>query len=169
MNETKKVKASEVKKQADALLENGGVGTRERFMQALPLLFSLKEAAAALKQFVKALEASADELSRQAAGYAEEHVTALDTPLAEVREGIRNGTVEIDGTTYRLTVSPDKIKRLDGGTLTQTFLKGLPKDWTKAKFVLVDGAFKDLGAEELAKHDLCREIKREWSVAAKAA
>ena len=165
MNETKKVKASEVKKQADALLENGGVGTRERFMQALPLLFSLK----ALKQFVKALEASADELSRQAAGYAEEHVTALDTPLAEVREGIRNGTVEIDGTTYRLTVSPDKIKRLDGGTLTQKFLEGLPKDWTKSKFVLVDGAFKGLGAEELAKHDLCREIKREWSVAAKAA
>ena len=39
MNETKKVKASEVKKQADALLENGGVGTRERFMQALHLLF----------------------------------------------------------------------------------------------------------------------------------
>ena len=168
MNETKKVKASEVKKQADALLENGGVGTRERFMQALPLLFSLKEAAA-LKQFVKALEASADELSRQAAGYAEEHVTALDTPLAEVRDGIRNGTVEIDGTTYRLTVSPDKIKRLDGGTLTQKFLEGLPKDWTKSKFVLVDGAFKDLGAEELAKHALCREIKREWSVAAKAA
>ena len=168
MNETKKVKASEVKKQADALLENGGVGTRERFMQAVPLLFSLKEAAA-LKQFVKALEASADELSRQAAGYAEEHVTALDTPLAEVRDGIRNGTVEIGGTTYRLTVSPDKIKRLDGGTLTQKFLEGLPKDWTKSKFVLVDGAFKDLGAEELAKHDLCREIKREWSVAAKAA
>jgi len=166
MNETKKVKASEVKKQADALLENGGVGTRERFLQALPLLFSLNEAASSLKQFVKALEASADELSRQAAGYAEEHVTALDTPLAEARDGVRNGTVEIDGTTYRLTVSPDKIKRLDGGSLTQAFLKGLPEGWTNSKFVLVEGAFKGVGAEEMARHGLRRETKREWSVAA---
>ena len=88
------MKASEVKKMADTMLENGGVGTRERFMQAVPLLFSLKEAAAKVKQFLKALEASADELSRQAAGYAEDHATALDAPLAEVRKGIRSGTVE---------------------------------------------------------------------------
>ena len=160
------MKASEVKKMADTMLENGGVGTRERFMQALPLLFSLKEAAAKVKQFAKALEASADELSRQAAGYAEDHATALDAPLAEVRKGIRSGTVEVGGVTYRLTVSPDKVVRLDGGTLTQEFLAGLPDGWTKSKLALVEGAFKDVEAEEMAKHDLRREIKREWSVAA---
>jgi hypothetical protein len=74
--------------------------------------------------------------------------------------------VEIGGTTYRLTVSPDRIRRLDGGNMTQQFLKGLPEGWTKAKLTLVEGAFKDLDAEELARHALCRETKREWSVAA---
>ena len=132
----------------------------------MPLVFALRGAAATVRQFAKALEASADELSRQAAGYAEEHPTALDTPLSEARDGVRNGTVEIGGTTYRLTVSPDRIRRLDGGNMTQQFLKGLPEGWTKAKLTLVEGAFKDLDAEELARHALCRETKREWSVAA---
>ena len=164
MNETKKVKASEVKKQADALLESG-VGTREMFLQALPLMFALRTVAASQKQFVKALEASADEISRQAAGYAEEHATALDAPLAEVRDGIRSGTVEIDGVTYRLTISPDKVVRLDGGNMTQQFLAELPEDWTKAKLSLAEGAFKDVDAEELARHNLRREIKRTWRTA----
>ena len=159
------MKPSEIKKQADALIE-GGVQRMESYRAAVPLVFALRGAAATVKQFAKALDDSANELSRQAAAYAEDHPTALDTPLAEVKDGVLNGTVEIDGTTYRLTVSPDKIKRLDGGSLTQQFLKGLPEGWTKAKLTLVDGAFKGLGAEELAKHDLCREIKREWSVAA---
>ena len=159
------MKPSEIKKQADALIE-GGVQRMESYRAAVPLVFALKGAAATVKQFAKALDDSASELSRQAAAYAEDHPTALDTPLAEVKDGVLNGTVEIDGTTYRLTISPDKIKRLDGGSLTQQFLKGLPEDWTKAKLTLVDGAFKGVGAEELARHDLCRETKREWSVAA---
>ena len=162
----KKMNASEVLKMADALLENGGIGTRERFLQALPLLFTLKEAAAGKRKFAKALDDCADELSRQAAGYAEDHVTALDAPLAEARDGIRSGTVEIGGDTYRLTVSPDKIKRLDGGSLTQGFLEGLPEGWTSSKLTLVEGAFKGVDAEEMARHGLRREIKREWSVAA---
>ena len=159
------MKPSEIKKQADALIE-GGVQRMESYRAAVPLVFALRGAAATVKQFAKALDDSVNELSRQAAAYAEDHPTALDTPLAEVKDGVLNGTVEIDGTTYRLTVSPDKIKRLDGGSLTQQFLKGLPEGWTKAKLTLVDGAFKGLGAEELARHDLCRETKREWSVAA---
>ena len=159
------MKPSEIKKQADALIENG-VQRMESYRAAVPLVFALRGAAATVKQFAKALDDSANELSRQAAAYAEDHPTALDTPLAEVKDGVLNGTVEIDGTTYRLTISPDKIKRLDGGSLTQQFLKGLPEGWTKAKLTLVDGAFKGLGAEELARHDLCRETKREWSVAA---
>lgn len=159
------MKPSEIKKQADALIE-GGVQRMESYRAALPLVFALRGAAATVKQFAKALEDSANELSRQAAGYAEEHPTALDTPLAEARDGVRNGTVEIDGTTYRLTISPDKIKRLDGGNLTQKFLEGLPEGWTSAKLALREGAFKGLDAEELARHDLRREMKREWSVAA---
>ena len=159
------MKPSEIKKQADALID-GGVQRMESYRAAVPLVFALRGAAATVKQFAKALDDSASELSRQAAAYAEDHPTALDTPLAEARDGVLNGTVEIDGVTYRLTVSPDKIKRLDGGSLTQAFLKGLPEGWTKAKLALVDGAFKGLGAEELARHDLCRETKREWSVAA---
>ena len=159
------MKPSEVKKQADALIE-GGVQRMESYRAAVPLVFALRGAAATVKQFAKALEASADELSRQAAGYAEEHPTALDEPLAEARDGVRSGMVEIDGVTYRLTISPDRIRRLDGGNMTQSFLAGLPEGWTKTRLALVDGAFKGLDAEELARHELCRETKREWSVAA---
>ena len=159
------MKPSEIKKQADALIE-GGVQRMESYRAAVPLVFALKGAAATVKQFAKALEASADELSRQAAGYAEEHPTALDEPLAEARDGVRSGMVEIDGVTYRLTISPDRIRRLDGGNMTQSFLAGLPEGWTKTRLALVDGAFKGLDAEELARHELCRETKREWSVAA---
>ena len=159
------MKPSEIKKQADALIE-GGVQRMESYRAAVPLVFALRGAAATVKQFAKALDDSASELSRQAAAYAEDHPTALDTPLAEARDGVRNGTVEIDGVTYRLTVSPDKIKRLDGGNLTQKFLEGLPEDWTSSKLTLREGAFKGLDAEELARHDLRREMKREWSVAA---
>ena len=159
------MKPSEIKKQADALIE-GGVQRMESYRAAVPLVFALRGAAATVKQFAKALEASADELSRQAAGYAEEHPTALDEPLAEARDGVRSGMVEIDGVTYRLTISPDRIRRLDGGNMTQSFLAGLPEGWTKTRLALVDGAFKGLDAEELARHELCRETKREWSVAA---
>ena len=159
------MKPSEIKKQADALID-GGVQRMESYRAAVPLVFALRGAAATVKQFAKALDDSANELSRQAAAYAEEHPTALDTPLAEARDGVLNGTVEIGGVTYRLTVSPDKIKRLDGGNMTQSFLAGLPEGWTSSRLALVEGAFKGLGAEELARHDLRRETKREWSVAA---
>ena len=159
------MKPSEIKKQADALIDSG-VQRMESYRAAVPLVFALRGAAATVKQFAKALDDSANELSRQAAAYAEEHPTALDTPLAEARDGVLNGTVEIGGVTYRLTVSPDKIKRLDGGNMTQSFLAGLPEGWTSSRLALVEGAFKGLGAEELARHDLRRETKREWSVAA---
>ena len=159
------MKPSEIKKQADALIDSG-VQRMESYRAAVPLVFALKGAAATVKQFAKALDDSANELSRQAAAYAEDHPTALDTPLAEARDGVLNGTVEIGGVTYRLTVSPDKIKRLDGGNMTQSFLAGLPEGWTSSRLALVEGAFKGLGAEELARHDLRRETKREWSVAA---
>ena len=159
------MKPSEIKKQADALIDSG-VQRMESYRAAVPLVFALRGAAATVKQFAKALDDSANELSRQAAAYAEEHPTALDTPLAEARDGVLNGTVEIGGVTYRLTISPDKIKRLDGGNMTQSFLAGLPEGWTSSRLALVEGAFKGLGAEELARHDLRRETKREWSVAA---
>ena len=159
------MKPSEIKKQADALIDSG-VQRMESYRAAVPLVFALRGASATVKQFAKALDDSANELSRQAAAYAEEHPTALDTPLAEARDGVLNGTVESGGVTYRLTVSPDKIKRLDGGNMTQSFLAGLPEGWTSSRLALVEGAFKGLGAEELARHDLRRETKREWSVAA---
>ena len=86
------MKPSEIKKQADALIDSG-VQRMESYRAAVPLVFALRGAAATVKQFAKALDDSANELSRQAAAYAEEHPTALDTPLAEARDGVLNGTV----------------------------------------------------------------------------
>jgi hypothetical protein len=53
------MKPSEIKKQADALIE-GGVQRMESYRAAVPLVFALRGAAATVRQFAKALEASAD-------------------------------------------------------------------------------------------------------------
>ena len=66
----------------------------------------------------------------------------------------------------QLAARRDASPHLLRGTLTQEFLAGLPDGWTKSKLALVEGAFRGVDAEEMAKHDLRREIKREWSVAA---
>ena len=107
----------------------------------------------------------ADELAEQATAYVADHVKALDEPLSEFRGDIENGTVEIEGVTYRLTVSPDAPKRIDGGTLNQDFLKRLPEGWTKEYLKLLVSALKDVDDGELAKHGLKRETKQVWSIA----
>ena len=160
------MKASEVKKMADTMLENGGVGTRERFMQALPLLFSLREAAAGLAAFSKALNASADALSEGAAAYAKDHAKALDEPLHEVAKGKTAGSVEIGTNRYTLTLTDGPLKRVTGDNMTESFLARLPGTWIKSKPVLDVTAINKLGVSEeiLFKHGLIRAEKRAWTM-----
>ena len=156
-------KATEVKKRGEALLENG-IANMEQYREAVPLIFALNEAAAGARAFAKALSDNAAELSDLAAAYAIDHKTALDEPLAEAKDGIKSGTVTIDETLYRLTISQGAPKRISGGSLTQSFLAGLPKAWTKTKLAPYVTGMKNATADELAEHDLQREVARVWSV-----
>ena len=153
----------ELKKQAEALLEQG-ITTKEAYKAALPLMFAVKDAASNANAFAKLLKALADEMSEKAAAYAIDHATALDAPLSDYRDGMERGFVEpVDGVGYALTISKGDIKRVTGGNLTQEFLAGLPKGWTKQKLEANKAAIKKAGADELARHDLYCELNRTWS------
>ncbi|MBO7399416.1 MAG: hypothetical protein J6V10_10020 [Clostridia bacterium] len=159
----------ELKKQAEALLENG-VNTKEAYKSALPLLFAVRDAAANASAFGKVLKSLADELSEKAAAYAIDHPTAFTTPLSDYKDGMQRGEFESDDdVTYALTISKGDVKRVTGGNLTQAFLAGLPKGWTKQKLDANKDAIKKESAEELAKHDLYCELKRTWSMIEHAA
>ena len=158
------MKPSELLKQATAILEDG-VKTRDAYRAAVPLIFDLREQAKSLGALVKSLRDAADDIGEGAAAYAIDHATALDAPLAQWKDGIERGTVEIDGRTYALTISDGDVRRISGGNLTQGFLAGLPDDWTAKRLELRKSALRDATADELEGHDLLREKDRDWSLA----
>ncbi len=160
----KKINAAAAEAAANGLIE-AKVRTKANLFAALPLVFDVRQAAAEQRKWAKDLDALADELAEQATAYVADHVKALDEPLSEFRGDIENGTVEIEGVTYRLTVSPDAPKRIDGGTLNQDFLKRLPEGWTKRYLKLLVSALKDEPDGKLAEYGLKRETKQVWSIA----
>ena len=159
----KKINAAQVESAANEMIE-AKVRTKANLFAALPLVFDVRQAAAEQRKWAKDLEAIADELAEQATAYVADHIKALDEPLAEFRGNIENGTVEIGGVTYRLTVSPDAPKRIDGGTLNQDFLESLPEGWTKRYLKLLVSALKDETDGKLEEYGLKRDVKRVWSV-----
>lgn len=158
------VPAKELRKEAAKRIA-AKVTNREGFEEALKLRFALLEKVAALKDAAKCLAAQADELGALASGYAQEAKTALDEPLAEKQEGVVSGAVTLEGFTYRLTLSKDKMKRISGANMTAAFLSSLPKKWTKQKLELDATAINNLGVSDadLAEHDLVRPGKAVWS------
>lgn len=163
MDKEKNVPAKELQARAEKLL-SASVATRATYEEAIPLIFALADKAKSISNYAKILKALAESLSSRAADYAVDHATALDSPLATVKTDIESGEVTIDGTLYRLTISPDEPKRIDGGNMTQDFLKSLPKEWTAAKLSLKKSAVASVSADELEKHNLRREKKRVWSL-----
>ena len=159
----KKTPANELNESAEKLIATG-VTKRADYEAALPLMFALQEKAKSIRKFAGILDDAAGRLSNLAADYAIDHATGLDSPLATVKENIQNGDVTVGGTLYRLTVSPNDPKRMDGGHLTQDFLKSLPKEWTSQKLTLRKSAFAKVSADDLEKHNLRRETKRVWSL-----
>ena len=57
-------KPSTLKMRAEALLD-GGINTKEKYLEALPLLFALRQAAMSVKGFLKAVNECADALARR--------------------------------------------------------------------------------------------------------
>ena len=165
MNKTdKKGMASTLKTRADALLESG-INTRGRYLEALPLLFSLRQAAASLNGFYNSIKECADKIAESAATYAKEHATALDGGLREVKGGKLSGTIRIRDNDYTLTLGNGDIKRTTGDDLTETFLSTLPKEWLRFKPKLNKSEINRLGEsdEKLLKYGLFRTESRTWS------
>ena len=159
-----KKKSSELKKQVDELLDQG-VTSKEKFRAALPMMSELRASIASTKEWLVLLQGREKLLSEAAATYAVDHATALDQPLAPVKDGIESGSITIDGVEYGLTLSLDKAKRLSGGNFTKSFLEGLPKEFTASELKLVQSSLAGLSADELARYDLKRDLKRVWSIA----
>ena len=157
------MKSSELKKIVGNLLEQG-IGTKDAYRQAVPLVFEMEKAITDTKEWLAILKDSHDRLSEGAASYAIDHATALDEPLSADKDGIESGTVEIEGETYRLTLSKDAPTRISGGNFTQGFLADLPKNLTAQKLTLKTSALEGMSPDELARYDLKRDVKRVWSI-----
>lgn len=140
------------------------IRTKASLFEAVPLMFDLRKAAADQRKWAKSLDELADELGDAATAYVADHVKALDEPLSEFRGNIENGTVEIGGVRYRLTVSTGVPERIDGGTLNQEFLKKLPTGWTKSYLKLLASALSEETEGRLETYGLKRVAKRVWSV-----
>lgn len=142
-----------------------GVTVMEDFRSALPWLAVIDEELAQMKAQMDALKEIRAAIADSAAQYAETHTTALDEPLTDVIDGTKNGSVTIDGKTYRLTVSRDNAKRASGDNITQAFLKKLPPEWTKSSLRLSNEAISEQSDAQLKKYGLYRPFKRVWNVA----
>lgn len=159
-----KKKPSVLIQDADELIEKG-IKTRETYVEALPLMMSMRQAAISLKAYARNLDEHADVLSEATAAYAMEHVTALDEPLHEASGKKQCGSITIDDGVYTLTITPGPIKRTNGDNMTNDFLKRLPATWIKTKPELDVTGINRLGVSEevLFKHGLLRVEKRAWT------
>ena len=159
-----KLKPNQIKDAADAILANG-VTTRNAFIEAVPYISKLEDALRNVSDFRSKLDATLKRLKEKSALYAEEHPKALDAPISDYKDGLKRGTVTIDGRVFHLTISKGEFKRIDGGNITAEFLATLPESWKKTETVLDKSSLKKASPSdtELAKNGLYRETKRTWS------
>ena len=162
------MKMQDLIENAQGIAQNG-VGNRAQFDEAMAVYHELAgnaaKAAAAAAQLKSLVKAVGD----LAAEYAVGHRSVFTEPLAEVRAGVSNGVVDVNGVPYRLTVGAGEPRRISGANFTQEFLKRLPEAWCKASLKLNVGALAGVDGETLAKHGIKRTEKREWSVVESAA
>ena len=159
-----KLKPNQIKDAADAILANG-VMTRDAFIEAVPYISKLEAAAKNVSGFSSKLNATLKVLKVKTTLYAEEHPKALDAPISDYNDGLKRGTVTIDGEVFQLTIGKGEFKRIDGGNFTADFLKALPEGWKKSETVLDKSGLKKASPSdtELAKNGIYRETKRTWS------
>ena len=156
-------KTKELKEAANAVIL-GNVTDRGSYETALRLYQETLCRAKLLGDAANVLKKQAARIGELAAQYAESHTTALSEPLAEIRAGIRSGSVTLDGIPFRLTLSKGDVCRISGDSMSQKFLKGLPEEWVRQKLELDKTALKDESAAKLRKHDLHRPDKAAWTV-----
>ena len=155
------MKVQELIDNAGSIIENG-VENRAQFDEAMSLYGELVCQAAKAAAASKLLGELVKGLGALTAEYAIGHKTVFTEPLTEIKDGVRNGVVDVDGKQYRLTVSLGKPKRVSGANMTQDFLKRLPESWCSSSLKLNVGALADVDEKTLAKHDLERKEVGKW-------
>lgn len=103
------------------------------YREAVPLVIRLSLAKAKAYDWARKIGSVLEALTNSTGIYATGEPDALDEPLSEIRDGVFNSVVAIDGVEYRFTRSVGDPKRLDDSAITQSFLANLPQGWTKPK------------------------------------
>ena len=153
---------------AGSIIENG-VENRAQFDDAMLLYGNLVREAARAAAAEKLLGELVEGVGALTAEYAIDHKSVFTEPLTEIKDGVRNGVVDVNGKQYRLTVSRGNPKRVSGANMTQDFLKRLPESWCSSSLKLNVGALADVDEKTLAKHDIKRDEVGKWSTVERAA
>ena len=162
------MKVQELIDNAGSIVQNG-VENRAQFDDAMSLYGELVCQAAKAAAASKLLGELVKGLGALTAEYAIDHKSVFTEPLTEIKDGVKNGIVEVGETQYRLTVSLGDPKRISGANFTQDFLKRLPEGWCKSSLKLNVGALADVDEKTLAKHDIKRDEVGKWSTVERAA
>ena len=162
------MKVQELIDDAGSIVKNG-VENRAQFDEAMSLYGELGCQAAKAAAAEKLLGGLVKALGALTAEYAIGHKSVFTEPLTEIKDGVKNGIVEVNETQYRLTVSLGDPKRISGSNMTQDFLKRLPEGWCKSSLKLNVGALADVDEKTLAKHDIKRDEVGKWSTVERAA
>jgi len=156
--------------------EIGKITNADGLREAVPFLVAaskrLNDLASTMKQVRKAVE----DLGKKASAYALAHPSCFDGGKLDTSPvGVRSGDITIGGSVYHFASGFGPVVRADGDPLTQDYLLGLPKDWTKADVKLdmtaIMGMFGKGGqlCEELGKKGLVRSVKNQWGIKVEAA
>ena len=109
------------------------ITTDAAYREAVPIVIKLALAKAKAYDWARKIGIVLDALTNSTGVYALEEPDALDEPLTEIRNGVFNSVVEIDGVDYRFTKSVGDPRRTNDSAITQSFLGGLPQGWTKPR------------------------------------
>jgi len=156
------------RQEVEKMIANG-IGNKEQFDAAIPVLVELEDKIETMEQnTLKSLKNLAKSLCNMASDYAEKHEKTVfeNGKLILEANGVKSGNVVIGRKRYHFTDSYGPLKRMDGSDMSQDFLSGLPKEWTKAKFELDTTGIKRKGVplDKLNDFGLYRPAKYEWSL-----
>jgi len=149
----------------------GPVTNAEKLKEAVPSLIDAYQRVAEMAKCAKVVKRAIDVVAERASNYAIQHPGVFDDGKLMVSPiGVQSGDMTIDGNVYHFAAGFGPIVRVDGETLTQEFLMGLPKEWTKDEMKLDPTAIMtkygkgEAFASALEEKGLVRSAKNQWSI-----
>jgi len=153
----------------------GHVTNAEQLREAVPFIVNAQVRLAEMAKSLVVVSRALSVIHERASNYALNHPGALDNGLSTSPIGVKSGDITIDGNVYHFASGFGAVVRKDGEMLTQEFLSGLPKEWTKVRMSLDTTAIMSKygkGAsfgDALDEKGLVRSAKNEWKLKVDAA